>query len=95
MPSIATEQWILDTFIQGLNDREMKKHIQFEHPKTVEEAISYAIEYDAYVSSIHDYTNVRKPKNGEIYAIHFDISGQQQAEVNAINGESQIQKSNS
>ncbi len=91
MPSIATEQWILDTFIQGLSDREMRKHIQFAHPKSVEEAVSYAIEYDAYVSSCNDYANIRKPKNGELNAIHFDINGQQ-AEINAINGDTQNSK---
>ena len=53
------EDRALDQFILGLSDLEMRKHIQFSHPKTLDQAISLAVEYDAVVGQSGQ---AKKPK---------------------------------
>ena len=69
MPKVATDQWILDSFIQGIQNIDMQRHIQFLHPKDVNEAISAAVEYDAFESSNLD--KVKKPLNAEVQSIQY------------------------
>ena len=45
---LARETYVIDQFICGLNASEIRKHIQFRHPKSVDEAITLAIEYEAF-----------------------------------------------
>lgn len=45
---VARETYVIDQFICGLNHAEMKKHVQFRHPRSVDEAITLAIEYEAF-----------------------------------------------
>ena len=69
MPSVARDQWILDSFTQGLQNIDMQKHIQFQHPKNVNEAISAAVEYDAFETSNLD--KIKKPINAEVQSIQY------------------------
>jgi len=39
---------VIDPFIDGLGGYEIRKHEQFHHPKSVDEAISLAIEFEAF-----------------------------------------------
>ena len=55
IPQDAREEWILDQFLAGLSDTEEKRHVQFAHPHTVEEAITLADEYEGF------YSKPRKP----------------------------------
>ena len=54
----AQEQWVLDQFIQGLNSVEMRGHVTFGHPNTLNQAISLATEFEAFQTSNNDR---RKP----------------------------------
>ena len=45
---LARETYVIDQFICGLNSSEIRKHVQFRHPKSVDEAITLAIEYEAF-----------------------------------------------
>ena len=47
---------MLDQFISGLGSLELQKHVQFQHPETLYEAIYYAMEYTS-VSEILDQTS--------------------------------------
>ena len=67
----AQEQWVMDQFVAGLSNHDLRKHVQFGHPKSLNEAISLAIEYEAFDSSSKD--KVRKPISGEI--CQFEASG--------------------
>jgi len=55
IPQDAREEWILDQFLSGLTDQEQRRHVQFAHPHTVEEAIALADEYEGF------YNKPRKP----------------------------------
>ena len=44
---------MINAFVNGLEDRELRKHISLSHPKTLEAAVGLAIEYEAVVKSIH------------------------------------------
>ena len=66
MPVVAQEQFVLDQFMQGLNTVEIRGHVTFGHPKNINEAISLAIEYEAFQAGNKD--KLRKPinKTGEL-----------------------------
>ena len=61
MTSDAQEQWVLDQFTHGLGSVELRGHVLFGHPRDVNEAISLAIEYEAFQSGNKD--KMRKPTN--------------------------------
>ena len=52
MPRDARDVFAIDHFIHGLSSYDMKKHVHFNHPKTLDEAITLAVEYEAFESSI-------------------------------------------
>ena len=52
MPRDAGDVFAIDHFIHGLRSNDMKKHVHFSHPKTLDEAIPSAVEYEAFESSI-------------------------------------------
>ena len=41
------EPLIIDQYVNGLSNYELQKHIQFSHPKTLNEAIALATEFQA------------------------------------------------
>ena len=47
----SREEMVLDQFSQGLNDDEMRKHVQFGHPTILDMAIQLAQEYEMFESS--------------------------------------------
>jgi hypothetical protein len=63
----AQEQWIMDQFVAGLENVDLKKHVQFGHPRTLNEAISLAVEYDA--SDSHCKDKIKKLVHGDVSKI--------------------------
>ena len=59
--SSAQELFLIDQFIMGLGGLQLKRHVQFGHPKTLHEAISLAIEAEAF-DTAHGGDNFRRPK---------------------------------
>jgi hypothetical protein len=45
------EIYIIDQFINGLFKLEVRSHVQYRHPTTIDSAISFAIEFEAFESS--------------------------------------------
>ena len=41
------DELIIDSFCNGMDDGEMKKHVHFGHPQSLDRAIALAIEYEA------------------------------------------------
>ena len=39
--------YVIDQFIQGLASMEIRKHVQFNHPHTLEAAVSLTLEFEA------------------------------------------------
>ena len=67
MDASAQEQWVLDQFILGVGNVEIRRHVQFGHPRDVNAAISLAIEYEAFEAGNKD--KLRKPANkGDVCA---------------------------
>ncbi len=58
--SVVHDTFILDQFVLGLTSLDMRKHVQFNHPKDLNHALSLAIEFDSFHSSIQEL--VRKPR---------------------------------
>jgi hypothetical protein len=48
----ALESCITDQYIHGLGNFELQKHVQFQHPITLDMAISSAVEYCALQGSL-------------------------------------------
>ena len=64
-PNLTLDQLevhVIDQFINGLGHHELRKHVQFRHPRTLHEAIGPATEYEALEGSID---RVKKPQNEE------------------------------
>ena len=59
MPSAVLDEWILDRFIAGLQNVELKRHVQFGHPRNLNQAISLATEHDSFDTAHKS----RKPGN--------------------------------
>ncbi len=47
----AREEIIVDHFINGLGNLEIKRHVQFNHPRSLDQAISFAVEFEAFEGS--------------------------------------------
>ena len=60
----AQEQWVMDQFVTGLGNIDIRKHVQFGHPLNLNEAISLAVEYEAFDTSTRD--KIRKPSHAEV-----------------------------
>ena len=63
----AQEQWILDQFVNGLGNAEIRKHVQFAHPRNLHEAISLATEYECFETSSN--RKFSKPSSGKLCAM--------------------------
>ena len=65
MPPEAREELTLDQFIAGLPSKELRKHVQFNHPPTLTEAMALATEYE----SVEGKTENRKPEEHVVGSI--------------------------
>lgn len=72
IPQDAREEWVLDQLLAGLPDLEEKRHMQFAHPHTVEEAIVLAEEYEGF------YNKPRKPAPASVTAPVTKSNSQQE-----------------
>ena len=77
------EMWVMDQFNNGLGSWDMKKHVQFGHPNSLNQAISLAVEYEAFESQ-NKLTSLRKPppiQSGNVYK----LSEENQLETERLN----------
>ena len=65
------EVHVIDQFINGLGHRELQKHVQYRHPRTLHEAIGLATEYEALEGSLD---RVKKPSNEETTVASLESS---------------------
>lgn len=56
----SLEIHVNDQYQNGLRNHELKKHLPFKHPQTLEQVISYASDYEAIEGPLH---KVRKLKS--------------------------------
>ena len=63
IPHNCQEQWVLDQFVMGLDRPELKRYVQFGHPRTLNEAISLAIEYESFEYGDGQKRVMSKPLN--------------------------------
>jgi hypothetical protein len=49
--SDAREIYVIDQFINGLSRPEIRSHVQFRHPSTIDAAIALAVEFEAFEGS--------------------------------------------
>ena len=60
----AQEQWVLDQFVNGLENSEIRKHVQFAHPRNLLEVISLAVECECFEMSLSRRNT--KPVNSRV-----------------------------
>ncbi|CAC5394893.1 unnamed protein product [Mytilus coruscus] len=48
IPVMMSESLIVEQYISGLGSAELKRHVQFAHPTTLDRAISLAVEFEAF-----------------------------------------------
>ncbi|XP_069129347.1 uncharacterized protein [Argopecten irradians] len=79
MPPKAREVNIIDQFIHGLRSHELKKHVQFKHPTTLEAAITLAIEFEVFENE--QASMVKKPKSyveqAQVLAVNHEANNSQ------------------
>lgn len=61
-PSDMRESLTVEQFVTGLSCHELKRYVQFSHPKTLDRAISLALEYESFEGS---QDNPRTPRDNE------------------------------
>ena len=64
IPKSALELITIEQFINSLDDHELRKHVKFNRPLSLDEAISYAVGFDAFGGE-----KPAKRKNANIYAV--------------------------
>jgi hypothetical protein len=69
MPYTNLETFIVDRYIHGSGNSELKKHVQFRHPKALAQAIAYAAEYEAVEGPLDI---PKKPSDDRVYAVVCD-----------------------
>ena len=60
----SKESRLVDKFLEGLQDSDMKKHVMFQHPDSIEAAVSIAVEWEAF-EEVQQVNGVKKPKDRE------------------------------
>lgn len=63
IPMSSREDLIIDQYISGLGDLEIKKYVQFAHPSSLDNAISLAVEFEAFEEAHNKVMS--KPHNFE------------------------------
>ena len=66
IPFDARESLIIEQYISGLGDADLKRHVQFSHPSSLDNAISLALEFEASEGS---QIVPRKPKSEDISSV--------------------------
>lgn len=59
----SVETHVIDQFIYGLGDIDLRKHVQFNHPSTIDKAIALAVEYESFVGKCDER---RKPGMNQV-----------------------------
>ena len=67
IPMDTRESLVIEQYVSGLGDQELKRYVQFSHPSTLNKAISLAVEFEAFEGSQN--TNFRKPKPDETASV--------------------------
>ncbi len=47
VPYTSVELQIIDQYVTGLSNSDKRKRVTFSHPQTLEQAVSYEVEYEA------------------------------------------------
>ena len=55
----AREMYVIDQFINGLSKPEVRSHVQYRHPSTINSAIALAVEFEAFEET---HGILRKPR---------------------------------
>ena len=66
----ARDDVVIEQFITGLYNDEIKKHVQYGRPKNLEEAIASAIEFE----SVEGRTRVRKPEERSVRSVTKEMN---------------------
>jgi hypothetical protein len=53
---------LIDRYIDGLLDMDLRKHVSFRHPRSLEAAISLAVEWETF-DKAQELAGIRKPKD--------------------------------
>ncbi|PVD39484.1 hypothetical protein C0Q70_02118 [Pomacea canaliculata] len=61
MPSEAREIIVIDPFVSGLPSKDLRRHVQFNHPSSIHEAVALASEFESFDEKFES----RKPENEE------------------------------
>ena len=70
----STEALVVDQFVEGIGNRDLKRYVQLlNRPKTLDQAISFAIEYEAFEGPVE---NVRKPQFSDEVTYHTYVVDQ-------------------
>jgi hypothetical protein len=74
--SESRESRMVDKFVDGLQDPDLKKHVMFGHPTSMVAAISLALEWEA-VEEVQALNGAQKPKDqGRVCSANEDTWGQ-------------------
>lgn len=68
-PSDMRESLTVEHFVIGLGCHELKRYVQFSHPKTLDRAISLALEIESFEGSQDTPRNIEKPHVGYARAV--------------------------
>lgn len=66
MPYSNLENFLVDRYIHGLGNSDLKKHVQFRHPKSLAQAIAFASEYEAVEGPID---SIKKPTDDRVFTV--------------------------
>ena len=88
-PSEMRESLTVEQFITGLNGHELKRFVQFAHPKTLDRAISLALEFESFDGSPN---SPRKPKDTEKPPVGFARAILPPVEKNDCNSQITLEK---
>ena len=71
---VSIEALVVDQFVEGLGNRDLKRYVQLlNRPKTLDQAISYAIEYEAFEGPLE---NIKKPQFSDEVTYHTYVVDQ-------------------
>lgn len=54
IPRDASEELLIDKYLEGLGDQELRKHTSLQEPKTLDEAITKVAQYEAVTKEVQD-----------------------------------------
>lgn len=83
IPMLMRESLIIEQYVSGLGNAELKRYVQFSHPASLDKAIALAVEFEAFEGTQNPQYRKPKPEGtANVFAVKDTTATKQKDEPN-------------